>query len=159
MKTILKFTVLIFALSVFIVACNDEETKADNEVVPAAPRPAITNIVAASHEDGSSTVARGETLGLDFDALTQSDYRLDKYHIEIHDHPESGLVQDEYKIIDSTFVNDPTFEDTKNAHVHKHIIIPDTANLGSYHVVIIVFDKDGNTTDTEDLETHITVTE
>lgn len=159
MKTFFKTYLLLVAFSLFMVACNDDEPEATNQVVPAAPQPSITNIQAAGHDGGATTIARGETLSVDFDARTQSDAFLDKYHIEIHDHPATGLIEDEYKIIDSTFVNDPTFENTRNAHVHKHIVIPDTANLGAYHVVVIVFDKDGNTTDTEDLEMHIEVVE
>ena len=159
MKSLIKFSMLFIVSGMLFIACNDDEPNASNEVVPSAPQPSIKNIEAVSHDGGSTTIARGETLGLDFDAYTQSDALLDKYHIEIHDHPESGLVEDEYKIIDSTFVNDPTFENTRNAHVHKHITIPDTANLGAYHVVIVVFDKAGYTTDTEALEMHIEVVE
>jgi len=37
--------------------------------------------------------------------------------------------------------------------------VPDIANLGSYHVVIVVVDEDGNSTDTETLETHVEIVE
>ena len=74
---------------------------------------------------------------------------------EFHDHPASGVVADEYKIIDDQFTDN--FKGLKNAHVHKHITVSDTANLGSYHVVVIVVDEDGNSSDTETLETHIEI--
>ena len=52
-----------------------------------------------------------------------------------------------------------TFKGLRNANVHAHVTVPDTANLGSYHVVIVVVDEAGNSVDTEDLETHITIVE
>ncbi|MBA7556793.1 hypothetical protein ES705_49512 [subsurface metagenome] len=69
------------------------------------------------------------------------------------------MIEDEYKIIDDDFKDKSTFKGLVNAHVHEHIVVPDTANLGSYHVVIIVVDEDGNSADTEELETHIEIIE
>lgn len=117
----------------------------------------ISNVEASNH-DGGLEVPIGGTISVDFEAVA-GDARLDFYHIEIHDHPASGLVEDEYKIIDDDFKNISTFKGLRNAHVHEHIVVPQNANLGDYHVVIIVVDEEGNSVDTEDLETHITVVE
>ncbi len=144
------FYLLLLSLIILVLACNDEETDLT---------PEITDVEAINHSTGSDTIARGEQVAVDFDAYSRSDARLDYYHIEIHDHPESGLVTDEYKIIDSSFTEVATFSGLKNSHVHQHITVPDTANLGSYHVVVVVVDQDGYSADTEELETHIVIVE
>jgi hypothetical protein len=81
------------------------------------------------------------------------------YHIEIHDHPESGLVEDEYRIIDASFKDEAIFKGLREAHVHEHVTVPDNANLGEYHVVIVVVDEAGNSVDTENGDAHIEVVE
>ncbi len=152
MKKIIKYSVMALFLAGIVYSCDkDEEEKVDMT-------PEISNVNAKNH-DGGDTIALNGTISVDFDAKTRSGAKLDYYHIEIHDHPASGMVEDEYKIIDSTFKNDDTFKGLKNAHIHKHINVPDTANIGPYHVVIIVVDEDGNSSDTEELETHIEIVE
>jgi len=105
----------------------------------------------------NNTPCIGGTIGVNFDAKSRSGARLDYYNIEIHDHPVSGQVSDEYKIINEQFTEN--FKGLVNSHVHKHIVVPDIANLGSYHVVIIVVDEDGNYSDTEALDVHIEIIE
>ena len=154
MKKILLQTAAFLLIGAFVISsCKKEEEKTEDGV------PEITNIEALNHDTENDTVARGGTIGVNFDAKTKSSAKLDYYHLEIHDHPASGKVEDEYKIIDSTFKNQSTFKSLMNAHVHRHISVPDSANLGRYHVVIVVVDENGNSTDTEALETHIVVTE
>ncbi len=150
MKNFLKFSVLFLFASFIFISCEDDE---EQEVTPE-----ITNVVAENH-DGGTQIPRGGTISVNFDAKTRSGAKLDFYHIEIHDHPASGAVEDEYKIIDDDFKNLSTFKGLINAHVHEHIVVPDIANLGSYHVVIVVVDEDGNSTDTETLETHVEIVE
>ncbi len=150
MKTRIVFFFLL-SLIILVPSCSDDE---ETEITPE-----ISNVEAINHSTGSDTIARGEQIAVDFDAVTRSDARLDYYHIEIHDHPESGLVTDEYKIIDSSFTDVSTFSGLMNSHVHQHITVPDTANLGSYHVVVVVVDQDGYSADTEELETHIVIVE
>ena len=145
MKQITKFLVLALAITLFSCEDKKEET----------PKLSITNVTAENHDGGTDVPLKG-TISVDFEA-TAGEARLDFYHIEIHDHPTSGLLEDEYKIIDDDFKNLSTFSGLRNAHVHEHIQVPDTANLGSYHVVIVVVDKDGNSVNTEALETHINV--
>ena len=143
MKTFkIFFTIGIITTMVF-TSCQKEELS-------------ITDVIATNH-DGGSEVQIGGTISVDFEATAGSDSRLDFYHIEIHDHPESGQVSDEYKIIDDDFKGLSTFKGLRNAHVHEHVPVPEDANLGPYHVVIIVVDEAGNSVDTEDLETHITI--
>lgn len=148
MKSVLKITALLaFVISLQFSCTEDEIT------------PEISNVSAENHNSGNTLIAAGETISVNFDAKSRSGARLDFYHIEIHDHPVSGQVSDEYKIIDDDFRNLSTFKGLINAHVHEHITVPDTANTGSYHVVIIVVDEDGNSSDTEELETHIEIIE
>jgi len=144
-----KCAISAIALSAILVfSCNKEDEE----------KLSISNILVESHE-GSTEIPLGGSVGIEFDAIAGEAARLDYFHLEIHDHPESGKVEDEYKIIDDSFKDEDLFKGLRNAHVHKHISIPDTANLGSYHVVITVVDEDGNSINTENLETHITVIE
>jgi len=144
MKTrLFKLTMALFLIGSLLVSCSEDEE----------PEPkvlSITNIVAKNHDGDSNEVPRGGTIMLNFTATAGDDARLDYYHIELHDHPESGLIEDEYRIIDETFSDEPTFKGLRNADVHQHIPVPDTANLGEYHVVIVVVDEDGNSVDTEE---------
>lgn len=148
MKQITKISAILITISALFATCNKEE----NEKL------SISNVVAENH-NGGEQVSRGGTIAVEFSALAGYAARLDFYHIEIHDHPATGLVADEYKIIDDDFKDKSIFKGLRNADVHEHIYVPDTANIGSYHVVITVIDEDGNSVNTEDLETHITVVE
>jgi len=149
-KTIFKTVMLISLAAVFaFVSC-----KKTDKTTP----PEISNISANNHDTGADSIPRGGTISVNFDAVANSDGKLDYYHIEIHDHPASGLVADEYKIIDASFKDKATFKGLKNAHVHQHIIVPANANLGKYHVVITVVDEYGNSADTEDVHVEIRIT-
>lgn len=149
MKNLIKLSMIVLLVSVTLGSCKKDEDEKELS---------ITNVVAENH-DGGDEVGLGGTISVNFTATAGSKARLDFYHIEIHDHPESGKVEDEYKIIDDDFKNITTFKGLRNANVHQHITVPDEANLGAYHVVIVVVDEDGNSVDTEELETHITVVE
>lgn len=150
MKKNIIHTALLMSM-VIIIACNSCGKKT------AAPE--ITNISVVNHDDNSTIIQRGGTISVNFEAISKSKDKLDYYHIEIHDHPASGLPSDEYKIIDDSFKNKPTFKGLKNAHVHEHITVPANANLGKYHVVLTVVDEYGNSANTEDQNIEITIVE
>ena len=151
MKNLFKLSMAIILASIVFVSCEKDEEKA---------KLSITNVVAENHnEEGSTEIPLSGLISVNFKATAGEDARLDFYHIEIHDHPTSGLVEDEYKIIDDDFKDESTFKGLREAHVHQHVTVPDTANLGSYHVVIIIVDEAGYSVDTEELETHITIVE
>lgn len=150
MKQLVKTVVLAILLG-FFVSCNSKDDLGELK---------ISEVVAENHNDeGSTEIPLGGTISVNFSATASESARLDFYHIEIHDHPVSGEISDEYKIIDKDFKDLSTFKGLRNAHVHQHVTVPDTANLGSYHVVIVVVDEDGYSVDTEALETHITIVE
>lgn len=146
MKSLFKISMIGVLAGAVLVSCEEEKTELS-----------IKNLVAENHDDGGKEVPRGGEILIEFDAVAGDDAKLDYYHIELHDHPPSGLVSDEYRIIDQTFENDPTFKGLKNAHVHEHVAVQDTANLGDYHVVVVVVDEAGNSVDTENGDTEITV--
>ena len=148
MKNLFKISAAFLLVSLLLFSCEKEE---DKEITPL-----ISNVVAENHDGGKQIPLRG-IISVNFDAITRSGAKLDFYHIEIHDHPASGNIEDEYKIIDEDFKDKSTFKGLINAHVHEHVTVPDTANIGNYHVVVIVVDEDGNSADTENLETHIEV--
>ncbi len=148
MKNLFKLSVALIVASIMFISCEKDDDKA---------KLSITNVKAENHDDATSTIKRGGTISVNFTATAGDDARLDFYHVEIHDHPASDRVEDEYKIIDKDFKNLSTFKGLRNANVHQHVTVPDTANLGSYHVVVVVVDEDGNSVDTETLETHVTI--
>lgn len=129
--------------SIFIIACESDK---DNDLPPE-----ISAVVVGNHEGGDD-VPRGDDMHVNFVAKSQSGANLDFYHILIQDH-------DEYKIVDEEFRDEAGFQGLMEASVHGHIAIPETALLGSYHVIITVTDEDGNSADTESLETHIEIIE
>ncbi|HBH49118.1 MAG TPA: hypothetical protein DDX98_10780 [Bacteroidales bacterium] len=149
MKNLLKLNVILIIASTLFVACEKEEDP---------QKLTISDVVAENH-DGGVEVQRGGTISVNFTATAGDDARLDFYHIEIHDHPESGLVEDEYRIIDASFKDEAIFKGLREAHVHEHVTVPDNANLGEYHVVIVVVDEAGNSVDTENGDAHIEVVE
>lgn len=155
-KEFLKFFVIPVALAVLLsailVSCDKDDDK--DTTTP----PEITDFHAGTHDQDSKTIVKkpGAEVIVDFKARSLNDGRLEAYHIEIHDHPESGNPADEYLIIDELFDNDPTFKGTRNSSVHKHIAIPEDASLGEYHVEVVVFDEYGNTTE---VDTHIYLVE
>lgn len=140
---------MVLVATVF-ASCDKDEEKKELK---------ITDVVAKNHDDEGVEVKRGDVISINFTATAGDDARLDYYHIEIHNHPESGLVDDEYRIIDETFKNDDNFKGLREAGVHEHVTVPDEANLGEYHVVIVVVDEDGDSVDTEDGDAHIIVVE
>ncbi len=150
-KNVLKSIQLLVLAGVLVFAsCEKTDTTTP---------PELSNIKAVNHDDDTTIIPRGGTISVNFEALAKSDGKLDWYHIEIHDHPESGLVEDEYRIIDASFKDKATFKGLKNATVHEHITVPADANLGAYHVVITVVDEYGNSVDTEDVDVAITIVE
>ncbi len=128
--------------SFVIASCEKDDT--DNTTPPE-----IYDFFAGTHPpEVSDTIVKipGAEIIVDFSARSLNDGRLEAYHIEIHDHPESGNPADEFIIIDNLFNNEPTFKGLRNASVHKHIAIPEEAPLGEYHVEVIVIDEFGNST-------------
>ncbi|WP_109830032.1 DUF4625 domain-containing protein [Reichenbachiella versicolor] len=150
MKGLTRLSIALFLSTAFLFSCDDEDDKTELS---------ITNIEAKNHDAEGVEVKHGGTIELNFTAIAGDEARLDYYHIELHDHPESGKIEDEYRIIDESFKDKATFKGLRNADVHQHITVPDEANLGEYHVVIVVVDEDGNSVDTEDGDDHIIVVE
>ncbi|BDD05513.1 DUF4625 domain-containing protein [Aureibacter tunicatorum] len=150
MKKLFKLSMALIFSAAVLSSCESEEEEA------LAKKLSISNLVAENH-DGGNEVSLGGTIHIDFEAQAGDEANLDYYHIELHDHPESGLIEDEYRIIDKTFMEKSTFKGLKNASVHEHIKVADTANLGAYHVVIVVVDEAGNSVDTEDGDVEIVV--
>ncbi|MBN1187135.1 MAG: DUF4625 domain-containing protein [Bacteroidales bacterium] len=150
MKNLFKLSLALLLAGTVFVSCEKDEEKKELS---------ITDVSATNHNDGSTIIARGGTIAVEFTATAGDDARLDFYHIEIHDHPASGEISDEYKIIDDDFKDDTVFKGLREASKHVHVSVPDTANLGSYHVVIVVVDENGYSVDTEELETHVTIVE
>ncbi len=133
---------IILLISFIITSCDKDDTENSTP-------PEIYDFFAGTHPpEANDTIVKrpGAEIIVDFSARSLNDGRLEAYHIEIHDHPESGNSADEYKIIDELFDNEPTFRGLRNTSVHKHIAIPEEAPLGEYHVEVVVIDEFGNST-------------
>ena len=142
MKKFFGVLTILLLISFVISSCDKEE-------IDTTTPPEVYDFVAGTHPPNvSDTIVKtpGAEIIVDFKARSMNDGRLDAYHIEIHDHPESGNPEDEYKIIDELFDNDAFFKGLRNASVHKHIGIPEEAPLGEYHVEVLVIDEYGNST-------------
>ncbi len=140
-----NFGFALMAMAITFVSCDKDDDK--DTTTP----PEIYEFSAGSHDHSTNIIPRGGEVIVDFKVRSLNDGRLEAYHIEIHDHPESGNPADEYLLIDEFFENEPTFKGTRNATVHKHIAVPMDAPLGEYHVEVFVIDEFGNTTDMETL--------
>jgi len=140
MKKMIETLAMLLLVSFVMSSCNKDDT---DTTTP----PEIYEFTAGTHPPNvSDTIVHepGAEIILDFSARSVNDGRLDAYHIEIHDHPESGNPDDEYIMIDERFDDDPNFKGLRNASVHKHLAIPGDAPLGEYHVEVIVIDEYGN---------------
>lgn len=108
-------------------------------------KPVITDLK-VGHEDGSSDPFNlGGVICLEFNVEMENDDKLKSYHVEIHDEPASGLVADEYKIIDEEF----DISGLRNTHIHDHIEIDVEANTGNYHFHLTVTSENGFTSSEE----------
>lgn len=145
MKIKSLFILSAFSAALLFHACSEDDNNGPS-------KPEVENFVVES--EGGNEITRGGQISYEADVTSTSDAKLDYYHVEIHDEPESGKEADEYKIIDADLTED--FEGLRNTHLHKHIDVPDTANIGSYHFHLMVVDKDGNT---NSVEKHIEVVE
>jgi hypothetical protein len=136
---------LLLVASLALISCEKEDTTTP---------PEIYDFMAGTHyPDVSNIIVKrpGAEIIVDFSARSMNDGRLAAYYIEIHDHPESGLDEDEYLIIEELFDNNPVFKGLRNASIHKHIPIPANAPLGEYHVEVVVIDEFGNSTTVDTL--------
>lgn len=78
---------------------------------------------------------------ISFDASV-TEGTLVSYSLEAHNHPASGLVADEEKLVDETFTAD--FAGKATANVEHTVVIDPAKPNGDYHVEIIITDSNGN---------------
>ena len=73
-------------IAVFMFSSCEDDKDEDKKLT-------INNVVAENH-DGGTEIPIGGTISVDFE-VEAGEAKLDYYHIEIHDHPASGKVEDE----------------------------------------------------------------
>lgn len=113
-------------------------SKCEKEEETENSKPEINNLVVEGHDD---SIHRGEKISYEADIKSNSGAKLDYYHLEIHNEPESGKEEDEYKVED-----DECSEDTEgllNTHLHHHVEVDDSAPTGKYHFYLQVVDQKG----------------
>jgi uncharacterized protein involved in high-affinity Fe2+ transport len=126
----IKSMLALLLAGTLFTACND-----DNDVDVAAPT--ITNV-----EIGSGNNKQAQA-GSDFhiEAQIAAPGNIDRVHLEIHSENGSGWK------LDTVYTEG--LAGLKNAELHKHIDVPADAAAGSYHLHLVVTDKNGNTAEIE----------
>lgn len=104
---------------------------------PAAPK--VTDFT-VQNMNGGTEYAPGDTVVVSFTA-TASEGTLDHYHLEIHDEPASGNVEDETKLVDDEFTANIKGE---TEAIISHIVAIPADAAGAYHVHATISDTKGN---------------
>ena len=111
----------------------------------------ILDIITLSDISIDTTVARGNDFHTEF--MISAVNGIHNITVDIHAHditPGDGEVEWDYE----AEFEDGYHEETE-VEFHEHIVVPDTAPAGEYHMIFTVEDENGNT---EEYETHIDVT-
>lgn len=118
---------------------NQVTYEGDVEILEAISNIEVSNLTINGGEHDVSK-ASGSFI-ISFDASVETG-TLASYSIEIHNHPESGNEEDEFKLIDSEFTDN--FNGLTSATVSQSVTIDSSAPLGEYHVEIIIHDSEDN---------------
>jgi type 1 fimbria pilin len=118
---------------------NSGSDEAELELLEQATNVTVTNLSINGGEHDVSKASGSFNISFSASADTGT---LVSYSIEAHNHPASGKEEDEYKIIDDEFTD--SFTGLKMASVNKDITIETNAELGEYHVEIVIKDSEGN---------------
>lgn len=102
--------------------------------------PEITDFT-LTNKAGVDKYAPNDTVVISFIATAAKGMTLEKYNLEIHDEPASGLVEDETKIVDDAFTDN--FIGEASASINHEVVIP-TGAKGVCHVHLIIFDQQNN---------------
>jgi hypothetical protein len=129
----MKNSLIILALlstMVYFTSCTKEEE-------PAKPTITITEL----GHNNSGTAHPGDELHLEADIVAEGVINT----VQLTVHHEGGHKTGDWEV-DTTYTK---FMDLKNATFHEHIDIDSTAELGDYHLHLIVVDKEGNQVEAE----------
>ena len=129
-----------YIFKITVGAKNNSVTIKEIEIVveenPGIPH--ITNFKLYNKKDNSKDFVVGETVVIEFKATVEGDKKLASYHLEIHDHPKSGKLEDEVKVVDDTFTAD--FAGLTTATIKKEVVISNNWNgqkgNQSFHLVV-----------------------
>lgn len=127
MNTKIKFLSMLFmAITVILFSsCNDD----DDEIA----KPTIT-MEELGHENSLQAEQGGD---LHIEAEVVAEGKINTINVEIHQEGGANL------IADTTYTE---FAGLKNCTFHKHLEIPETAVIGTYHFHFTVVDLEGNST-------------
>lgn len=131
MNTKNKFLAVVFsmALMAMVSSCNKDDD--------AIPKPVISNLEVGI--DNSHVAYAGADLHLEAEIVAEG--RIDKIKVEIHQEEGSS---------DEIVAEYDEYSGLKNTTFHKHVDIPETVTLGTYHCHITVSDMEGNSTTVEE---------
>ncbi|MDR3180742.1 MAG: DUF4625 domain-containing protein [Prevotellaceae bacterium] len=131
-KKIILGTLFLAGLSVLALSSCDKDD-------PAKPVITITEI--GSHDSPEGKVAAGDDLHLEAGIVAEG--LIDKIVVEIHQEEGGGFE------IEETFGAGSKYAGLKNAEFHEHIVIPEEAPAGEYHLHLTVTDREGQSTTAE----------
>lgn len=133
MNTKIKYLIAFFSIALMATfsSCNKDD---ENETIP---KPVISNLEVGL--DNSHAAYAGADLHLEAEIVAEG--RINKITVEIHQ--EEGSSDEIVAVYDE-------YAGLKNTIFHKHVIIPDSTTLGTYHCHITVSDMEGNSTSVEE---------
>lgn len=111
-------------------------TVVDNNNAPEVSDFTVTN------KSGNATINTGDTLIVSFTAKAKSGNTLKEYHLEIHDEPNSGKLEDEFKLVNKTFTAD--FANLSEATIQHETEVVAGGESGNYHIHLHIFDNENN---------------
>ncbi len=127
MNTKIRFLAVFFSMAFMaaFTSCNKDA------------KPVISNLIVGLNN--SHVAYAGSDLHIEAEIVAEG--KINKITVEIHKEEGSS---------DEIAVEYDEFKGLKNTNFHKHIYIPETTPLGSYHLHFTVSDMEGNTTTVEE---------
>ena len=128
---LLKLTAIVLFVSVF-TACK----KDGQEETPELPEPIVGDIEIGLNNNETGIIGRDFHFNASVLAATKIEY------VKIVIQPITG---ETYSKPWKHELSWPEYKDAKNANIHKHFDIPETAAEGKYDFLIVVKDQNGST--------------
>lgn len=132
-----------FHLTVTSAEGYTETKEMELQIIENKNAPSVSNF-SVSKKSGSGDYQVGDIVVISFTAKAVEGNTLKNYHLEIHDEPASGKLEDEFKLVDEDFTTN--FEGLTEAVISHEVEVKDGGAKGKYHVHLHVTDNKNNAT-------------